>query len=105
MELDVDAVEANEEVDEGLLALLARNAGEKGRLDLFARGELSADGDEKGERLGVDVSNFDSSLVGEEDVVPLADRVDTDVELGPVRVGEEGLDDEVVQGSLGLLDL
>lgn len=105
VEVDVDAVQAREEVDERVLALLARDAGEQLLLDLVAARELAADGHEKGERLGVDVADVDSTLVGEEEHVAVADRVDADVELGVRRVREERLDDEVRERALGRLDL
>jgi hypothetical protein len=57
------------------------------------------------ESLGVNVSDVDSTLVGEEDLVTLSGRVDTDVVLGVGRVGEEGLDDEGVERSDSLLNL
>lgn len=57
------------------------------------------------ESLSINVSDVDSTLVGEEDLVSLSGRVDTDVILGVSRVGKEGLDDEGVEGSDGLLDL
>lgn len=105
MELDVDGIETTDEVDESLLALVARNVLEEVLLDRLAVGKLAADGDQERERLGVDVADLYSSLVREEDHVALSDRVDANVELGIRRVGEEGLDDEVGESASGLLDL
>jgi predicted trehalose synthase len=105
VEVDVDGVKADDEVDESLETLSAGNLLEEGSLDLSAGRKLAADGNEEGERLGVDVSDVHTSLVGEEDDVALADRVDADVVLGVGRVRAEGLDDEVVEGTGGLLDL
>lgn len=105
MEVDVDGVQADDKVDEGVEALGTRHVAQELRLDLVARGELAADGDEERERLGVDVADVDTALVGEEDHVALADRVDADVVLRVGRVRAEGLDDKVGQGARRLLDL
>jgi hypothetical protein len=104
VEVGVDRVEADEEVDEGLLLLLG-DVGEKRRLDLVPGGEGGADGDGESECLGVDIANVDTTLVGEEDAIALTLGGDADVEFGVGRVREEGLDDEVVEGAGDSLDL
>lgn len=104
MEVDVDAVQADEEVDERLL-LLCGDVLEEGAGDGLARRELLGDGDVEDEGLGVDVSDIDTTFVGEEDGVALALGGDADVVLGVGGVGQEGLDDEVVQGSCNRFDL
>jgi hypothetical protein len=55
--------------------------------------------------LGVDISDIDTSLVGEEDLVSVPHRVDANVVFGVLRMRKERLDDEVVEGTGGLLDL
>jgi len=75
------------------------------RLDLFTSREFSSNGNEKGERLGIDISNFYSSFVGEKDNVSLTNRVDADVVFRVGRMGAERFDDESVESSSSLLDL
>jgi hypothetical protein len=105
VKVDVDRVQAGNEVNEGLLDLTTGDVLEEAGLDGLAVGQLASDGDEKLDSLGVDISNLDSSLVGEENDISLTNRVDADVELGVGRVGKEGLDDEGVESTGGLLDL
>jgi hypothetical protein len=105
VKVDVNRVQPDEEVDQRLLDLSAVNVLKKARLDRLTVGELAADGDEKLNRLGVDITDFNSSLVGEEHDVAFSDRVDADVELRVGGVGKEWLDDEVSEGAGGLLDL
>lgn len=104
MEVNVDAVEADEEVDEGL-PLLGGDVGEEGLGDRLAGGEGFRHGDVEHERLGVDISDIDTTLVGEEDGVALALGGDADVVLGVGGVGQEGLDDKVVQSARNRFDL
>ena len=69
------------------------------------RGGRGRAGRTKLESLSINISDVDSTLVGEEDLISLSGRVDTDVVLGIGRVRKERLDDEGVEGSDGLLDL
>lgn len=104
MEVDVDGVEAGEEVDKGIL-LLGRDVGEKGRGNGFASGEGLIDREVENEGLGIDIANINSALVCEEDLVSLTLGVDTDIIFGVGGMREEGLNNEVVQGASDGLDL
>ncbi len=98
MEVDVDAVEADKEVDEGVL-LLGRHVGKEGGGDGLARREGLGDGEVEDERLGVNIADVNTTLVGEEDGIAFTGRGDADVVFGVGRMGEEWFDNEVVQGS------
>jgi len=95
VEVDVDAVEADKEVDKGLF-LLSGNVGEEGRRDGLTGGERLVDGDVEDKSFGVDVADVDATFVCEEDRVAFALGVNTDIILGVGRMGLEGLDDKVV---------
>jgi hypothetical protein len=86
MEVNVYAVEADEEVDEGFL-LLGWNVGEEGRRNGFTGGEWLVDVDVEDKGFSVDVTDVNTTFVGEEDGVALAMGVDTDVILGVGGVG------------------
>jgi hypothetical protein len=104
VEVDVDTVEADNEVAEDVLLSLG-DVGEE-RLDHLLTGrEGLADGEEELERLGVDIADVDTALVGEVDPVTVTERVDADIVLGVLGVGEEGLDDEGLESTSGGLDL
>lgn len=64
-------------------------------------------GDEnvKGESLGVNITDVNTTLMGEEDAVALTLGVNTDVIFGVGGVRKEGFDNEVVQGASNGLDL
>ena len=81
VEVDVDAVEAEQKVDEGLFLVLGHVL-EEDVLDSLAGGEVAADGEVELEGFGVDVADVDASLVGKEDGVALAAGIDADVILG-----------------------
>ena len=70
VEVDVDGVEADEEVDESLLLrcgdVLQERVG-----DSLARREGRANGKAQLESLGIDIANIDTTLVGEENPVAL----------------------------------
>ena len=104
VEVDVNGVEADEEVDEGLL-LCGGDVLEERVRDHLAGGEGGVDGDLELEGLRVDITNVDTTFVGEEDVGALTSGVDADVVFGIRRVGKEGLDDEVVERAGYRLDL
>jgi hypothetical protein len=82
-QVDIDIVKADQEVEKALLNG-GRNVLQQVGLDLLARRQLAADGHEELERLGVDIADVDAALMGEENVVSLAGRVDADIE--PVRI-------------------
>ena len=65
--------------------------------DDLAGGEGGVDGNLELERLGIDITDVDTTFVREENVVALSLGVDADVVLGIRRVRQERLDDEVVQ--------
>lgn len=105
VKVDVNRVQSDDEVDESFESFSSGNVLEELRLDLFTSGEFSSDGNEKGESLGVDISDFYTSLVSEKDNVSLTDRVDADVVFRVGRMGAERFDDESVESSGSLLDL
>lgn len=98
MKVDVDGVKSGEEVDEGVL-LLRRNVGEEGRGNNIASRERCINGEVENESLGIDITNINTTLVGEEDAVTLALRVDANVIFGVGRMRKERFDDKVVQGT------
>ena len=104
VEVNVDGVEADEEVDERLLLRLGYVL-EQGVGDGLARGDRLVHADLEGQRLRIDVANINASLVRKEDIVAITVRVDADVVLGVGRMREEGLDDEVVESARDRLDL
>lgn len=104
VQVDVNTVQSDQEVAKDIL-LVGRNVLEQSRNDGLPRGELLADGDEKLEGFRIDIADFDTTFVGEQDPVTFSRRVDADVVLGVSRVREERLDDERVEGSSDLLDL
>ena len=81
VEVDVDRVETDEEVDKGVL-LTCRNVREEGRRDGLTRGECGADGEVQGERLGIDIADVNTTLVGEENGVAFTLGGDADIILG-----------------------
>jgi len=98
VEIDVNAVETDEEIDEGLL-LFGGDVGQQSAGDHLTRGEWFIDGKLEDEGLGVDIADVNTTFVGEKDGVAFASRVDADVVLGIRWVGKEGLHDEVVQSA------
>jgi len=104
VEVDVDGVEAGDEVDEDIMLGL-RDVNKEGRTDGVSCGELVLDLDLELESLCVDIADLDASLVGEEDIVTVAVRVDTDVILGVGGVGDEWLDEEGLEDTSNRVDL
>ena len=104
MQVDVDRVEANDEVDEGIL-LGRGDVRKESCRNRLTRRERRADGKAECERLSVDITNVDTAFVGKEDLVALTLGVDADAVLGVGRVREEGLEDEVVESACDCLDL
>jgi len=81
VEVDVDGVEANEEIDEYFL-LLFGNVFEKGLSPDVTGGERSGNADIKPKGFGVDITNVDTTLMSEEDRITLTVGVDAYVEFG-----------------------
>lgn len=104
MEVDVNGVEAGDEVDENIVLGLG-DVDKEGRADGVSGGELVLDLDLELESLCVDIADLDTSLVGEENVVAIAVRVDADVVLGVGGVGDEWLDEEGLEDTSNGVDL
>lgn len=81
MKIYVDRVQPDEEIDERFLLLGVFDVDEEGRGDGGARGESRTDGDGKDEGFGIDVADFDTTFVGEEDGVTFAGRGDANIEF------------------------
>lgn len=105
VQVDVNRVQAGDEIDERLLDFTAVDVLQQTRLDCLAVGQFTANGNEELNGFGVDVADIDTSLVGEENEVAFANRVDANVEFRVGRVRQERLDDEFVEGAESLLDL
>jgi len=86
VEIDIYRVEADEEVYKSLL-LLFRYVSEKSSLDFLAGREWLVDGNEELEGLGVYITDIDTTLVSEEDIIALTGRVDANVEFSVRRMG------------------
>lgn len=104
MEINVDAVETNQEVDKGIF-LLGGDMGEEGRGNGFARREGLSNGKVENKSFGINISDIDTSLMGKEDRISLTSRGDADIVLGVGWMGEERLNNEVVEGSGDRFDL
>lgn len=104
VEINVYRVEANEEVDKGVL-LLFGYVSEKSSFDFLARRERLVDGNTELESLGVYITDVDTTLVSEEDIVAFSSRVDANIEFGVGRVGQEGFDNKRSEGTLDGLNL
>jgi hypothetical protein len=104
MEVDINGIEADEEVDEGIL--LGSWDGRKERLcHLFTRGELGTNGDLETGSFSIDIANIDTTFVSEKNFVALSLGVDANVVFGVGGMREEGLYDEVVEGASDGLNL
>lgn len=104
VEVDINGVEADEEVDEGVL-FIGRDVGKEGSGNFLACGERFIDRDFEHKSLGIDVTNVNTTLVGEENAITLALRVDANVVFSVRRVGKERLDNKVVQGACNSFNL
>ena len=104
VEVDVDGVETNKEVDEDFL-LLFGHMFEKCLSPDVTRGKGSGNANIKPKGFCVDVTNVDTTLMGEENGITLAVGVDAHVEFGVRGMRKERLQDEVVEGSSDRLDL
>jgi hypothetical protein len=79
--------------------------GEESGGDGLARWEGLVDRDVQDESLGVDITNVNTTFVCEQDNIALTLRVDANVVLGIRGMGEERLNDEVVECSCDSLNL
>jgi hypothetical protein len=104
VKVDVNGVEADEEVDEGIL-LLGRDMSEEGSGDIITGGEWLVDRDIKDESFGIDVTDVNTTLVSEENAVALALRINADVVFSVRGMREEGFNNEVVKGASHSLNL
>jgi hypothetical protein len=104
VEIYVDRIQADEEVDEGVL-LFGGDVDEEGRCNSSARGERCIDGDVKLESFSIDIADVHTTFVREEDRIAFSSRVNADVVLRVRRVRKERLDDEVVEGTSDSLNL
>jgi hypothetical protein len=55
--------------------------------------------------LGIDIADIDTSFMGEQNLIAFTLRVDADIVLGVAGMGQEGLDNKVVQCTSNRLDL
>jgi hypothetical protein len=104
VEVDVDGVETEEEVDESF-PLGFWNMFEQGGRDDGAGGEGAVDWDGENEGFGINVADFYSSFVCEEDRVAFAGGVNADIVFRVRRVGEERLDNKVIKSTGDRFDL
>ena len=80
MEVDIDAVEAEQKVDEGLFLVLGHML-EEGVLNSLAGGEVATNGKVELEGFGINIADIDAPLMGKEDGVTLAAGIDADIIL------------------------
>ena len=104
MQVNIDAVQTNEEINESIL-LLRRDVGQEGGRDDIACGEGLSYGKVEYERLCVDVANVYAAFVSEEDGVAFTSRCNANVVFGVGGMGKEGLNDKVVERSGDRFDL
>lgn len=104
VKINVDTVEADEEIDESVL-LGGRDMLEEGRCDGFARRERLIHREVENKSLGVNITDVDTTFVCEEDRVALTSRGNADIVFCVCGMGQEGLNDEVVKGSCDGFDL
>ena len=104
VKIDVDTIETNDKVDQRVF-LLGRHVLEQGVCYLFPRWEWLRNGNIEHETLCVDITNIDTALVREENVVPVTRGRDTDVIFSVGSVWKERFDNKVVQGPSDGLDL
>lgn len=81
VKIDIDGVEADQEVDKGL-ALFSGDKFQEGGCNSSAIGEWRVDWNLQDESLGINITDVYTTFVGEEDVVALAGGVDADVVFG-----------------------
>ena len=90
VEVNVNGVETDEEVDEDFLLLL-RYMFKKGLSPDVTRGERTVNANVESKGFGIDITNIDTTFMGEEDGIALAIGVYAYIKLGVGRVREEWL--------------
>jgi hypothetical protein len=104
LEIDVDAVESDDKVDQYVLSF-GGDMGEEILLEGGERGErLGGSNDDLG-GLGIDITDVNTAFMVEQDVVSFTFRVDVDVVLCLLGMGNKWFDEEVGQVSLDMLNL
>lgn len=104
VEIDIHGIQAGQKVDKGFLLFCGDMCEESVCPDL-ARWESRVDANVESKGFGIYVSDFDTTLVGKENGIALTRGGDTDIVFGVGWMGEEGFEDEVVQGSGDGFDL
>jgi len=104
VEINIDRIETNQKISEGIL-FLSRDMTEESSSNNLSSGEWLVDRDIKDKGFGVDITNVNTTLMSEEDAVTLALGTDTNIILSIGRVGEERLDNEIVQSARDSLNL
>ena len=104
MQVNVDAIQANEEINEGVF-LFRWDVDQEGGRDDVACGERLNYGKVEYERFCVDVADVDAAFVGEEDGVAFTTGCDADVVFGVRGMRKERFNDKVVERSRDRFDL
>ena len=104
VQVGVDVVKGDEKVDEGFV-LCGWDVLEQCACNGRTRRQLATDGDEQLEGFSIDIANFDTTFMREEDDIAFTDRVDANVELGVGRMRLERLYDKGVDGASDAVDL
>jgi hypothetical protein len=104
MEIDVNRVQADQEIDEGFF-LFFGDKFEKGIGKHAARWEWRVDTDVESKSFGVDIANLYTTFMSEKDRISFARGGNTDVIFCIGWMGKEGLENEVVEGTGYSFDL
>jgi hypothetical protein len=80
VEVNIDGVKADEEVDESI-PLFGRNVLEKSGSELLARRERLVDENVELKCFGIDITNIDTTFMGEKDRITLALGCNADIIL------------------------
>jgi hypothetical protein len=104
VQVHIDAIQTNEEINEGIL-LLRWDVGQEGGRDDFACRERLSYRKVEYEGLCVDVADVYAAFVGEEDGIAFTSGCDADVVFGVGGMGKERLNDKVVERSRDRFDL
>jgi hypothetical protein len=104
VEINVDRVQAGNEVNQDI-TLEFWNILEKSLLDNISSGEGVIDLDEKLHGLSVNITNFDTTFVGEENVIAFTFTVNTDIVFSVGRMRNKGLNQEGLDETSSLFNL
>jgi hypothetical protein len=104
LEIDVDAVESDDKVNQDVLRF-GRDMGEEILLQGGERRERLGGSDDNLGSLGIDITDVNTTFMIEQDVVSFTFRVDVDVVLRLLGMRNKWLDEEIGQVSLDMLDL